>query len=319
MVLFIPTGMNYRTERMPVVTLTLIGINTLVYVVGLICFLATQGDSQEWIVNNLWLTPAESHVWTYLTSMFVHAGLFHLVGNMLFLFLFGCCVEDIVGRWKFLIFYLIGGLVAEFMFIAMSPDHFSDVVPMGGASGAISTCMGMYLMLRARADIEFKYFVWLFFVYIRAGEFTVPAWVAIGFYFLTNLLWAIVGMTASTDHGGVAFGAHVGGFLAGFAIIAIYKWLGGGKQEEEETEPAPIIDDREILAAKQIAAAGALAMTGETPTIFLHDGLAQTGPFTLSQIEAGLRNGTISRDAVYWSEGMTDWQGVSELAGGLPQ
>ncbi len=319
MVLFVPTGMNYRTERWPVVTLTLIGINTVVFVVGLICFLATQGESQEWIADNLWLKPAESLIWTYLTSMFVHEGLFHLLGNMLFLFLFGCCVEDIVGRLKFLIFYLIGGLVAEFMYIAMSPEHFTSTLPLGGASGAISTCMGMYLMLRAKADIEFKYLIWLFFFYIRAGEFTVPAWVAIGFYFLSNLLWAIIGMTASSDHGGVAFGAHVGGFLAGFAIIAIYKWLGGDKKPEEETEPVPIIDTRVILAAKQITAASAMATTGETPSIFLHDGVAQTGPFTLTQIEAGLRDGTISRDAVYWSEGMADWQGVAELAGGLQQ
>ena len=315
MFVFIPTGMNYRTDRMPVVTLTLIGINTLVYVVGLICFLATQGESEEWVMANLWLIPAQSYFWTYLTSMFVHAGLFHLLGNMIFLFLFGCCVEDIVGRLKFLIFYLIGGLVAQFMFIAMSPDHFSDIVPMGGASGAICACMGMYVMLRAGADIEFKYFVWLF-IYIRAGEFTVPAWVAIGFYFLSNLLWAIVGMAASGEHGGVAFGAHVGGFLAGFAIIAIYKWFGGGKkvEEENETETGPIINSREIMAAKQITVSRPQA-TGETPSIFLHDGLNQTGPFTLSQIESGLRNGTISRDIVYWSEGMADWQGVSELAG----
>lgn len=321
MVVFVPTGMNYRTERMPVVTLSLIGVNTLVYVVGFICFFATHGASEDWITDNLWLKPSESHIWTYLTSMFVHAGLFHLLGNMLFLFLFGCCVEDIVGRLKFLIFYLIGGVVAEFMFIAMSPEHFSDKIPMGGASGAICACMGMYLMLRARADIEFKYFIWLF-VYIRAGEFTVPAWVAIGFYFLSNLLWAIVGMTAAADHGGVAFGAHVGGFLAGFAIIGFYKLLGGGKNEVEEEDvrvSGRIIDDQEIAAARQITAAGFQAATGETPSIFLHDGVSQSGPFTLTQIEAGLRNGAISRDAVYWSEGMSDWQTVAELAGGLPQ
>ena len=315
MFVFIPTGMNYRTDRMPVVTLTLIGINTLVYVAGLICFLATQGASQEWIVDNLWLIPAQSYFWTYLTSMFVHENLMHIVGNMIFLFLFGCCVEDIIGRWKFLIFYLIGGLIAEFMFIAMSSDHFSGIMHLGGASGAICACMGMYVMLRAGADIEFKYFVWLF-VYIRAGEFTVPAWVAIGFYFLSNLLWAIVGMAAPGEHGGVAFGAHVGGFLAGFLIIVIYKWFGGDKKvDEEELETVPIINSREIMAAKQIAAVSRPQATGEIPSIFLHDGLNQTGPFTLSQIEAGLRDGTISRDIVCWSEGMADWQGVSELAG----
>jgi membrane associated rhomboid family serine protease len=316
MFFFIPVGMNYRTDRWPVVTLTLIGINTLVYIVSLICFLTTQGDSEKWIMENLWLIPAKSYIWMYLTSMFVHGGIFHLAGNMIFLFLFGSCVEDMIGRLRFAIFYLIGGLAAELVYIAMSPDHFAGTIPMGGASGAISTCMGMYLMLRAGADIDFKYVLWLW-VYIRAGEFSLPAWVVIGFYFLSNLLWAVLGMTDKSDHGGVAFGAHVGGFLAGFAIIGLYKWLGGRKLQEVETEPDLIINPSEIMAARRMTAMVTPVHTGEIPTIFLHDGQAQTGPFTLSQIEAGLRNGTISREAVYWSEGMTEWQGVTELAGGL--
>ncbi len=102
--------------------------------------------------------------------MFVHAGIFHLLGNMIFLFLFGSCVEDLIGRVRFAVFYLVGGLVAELVFIAMSPEHFMTPNPMGGASGAISTCMGMYLLLRADADIEFKYFI-LLFVRFWVGEF----------------------------------------------------------------------------------------------------------------------------------------------------
>ena len=73
-----------------------------------------------------------------------------------------------------------------------TPDHFMSIHPMGGASGAINACMGMYLLLRAGADIEFKYFFWFF--YMRAGEFEIPAWAAISFWFLKDLLWAVLGM-----------------------------------------------------------------------------------------------------------------------------
>src|SRR2546423_748567 len=98
MLILLPVGMNYRTERLPVVTLSLIGVNTLVYLVSLIFFFATDGGSDKWILQNLWLVPSASYPWMYLTQMFVHAGIFHLLGNMLFLFLFGCCVEDMMGR-----------------------------------------------------------------------------------------------------------------------------------------------------------------------------------------------------------------------------
>jgi len=180
---------------------------------------------------------------------------------------------------------------------------------MGGASGAISACMGMYLLLHAGVEIEFKYFVWLF--YFKAGEFEIPAWVAIVFYFLRDLLFAILGMFSSHTGGGVAFGAHVGGFLGGLGLISLYKW---------KTRPPPdpveaaghILDPAKVLAATpQYQSA---ATPAETPTIFLHDGAAQTGPFTLSQVQGMLQHGTVSPQAVYWSEGMEQWQAVTDLS-----
>src|ERR1043166_1422063 len=108
MFIVIPVGMNYQTRRLPIVTFTLIGLNVLVYLISL-AFTLTQGsDAQDWILEHLWLIPALSSWQTYLTSMFVHAGFFHLLGNMLYLFLFGCCVEDIIGRWRFTALYLLG-------------------------------------------------------------------------------------------------------------------------------------------------------------------------------------------------------------------
>jgi len=317
MFIAIPVRMNYRTERLPVVTLSLIGINTLVYLVSLVFFFSTQAESELWIREYLWLIPSQSFLWTYFTSMFVHAGIFHLVGNMLFLFLFGSCVEDIIGRWRFLGYYLAGGFIAELTYIAMTPDHFASMIPMGGASGAISACMGMYLLLRAEAAIEFKYFLWLFFVYARAGEFEIPAWVAITFWFLKDLFWAVLGMVLHERGGGVAFGAHVGGLLGGLALVCLYKWI-GRPREKSSAKPALILDPVTILApaAPQYQPA---ETTGETPTIYLYEAGEQSGPFTLSQIQAALSSGAIGADAVYWSDGMTGWQSVSDLAGGPAQ
>jgi membrane associated rhomboid family serine protease len=311
MIAILPVGMNYRTERLPIVTLSLIGLNTLVYLVSLICALNTGGDSTVWVMSHLWLIPSQSLWWTYFTSMFVHAGIFHLLGNMIYLFLFGCCVEDIIGRARFAAFYLVSGMVAELAYIAFTPAHFTSMVPMGGASGAITACLGMYLLLRANAEIEFKYFVWLFFFYVRVGEFEVPAWVAISFWFANDLLWMVLGFYLNHTGGGTAFGAHVGGFLAGLALVSIYKFI--IKKRE-----APAALDTRIIKPERIRVtlpARRSVATAETPTIFLHDGTQQTGPFTLSQVQAMLRAGEISHESQYWSEGLDDWQNVGELSG----
>jgi membrane associated rhomboid family serine protease len=309
MFIAIPTGMNYRTERLPLVTFSLIGINTLIWIISTICFFNTDGESELWIMRHLWLAPSACTWYAPLTSMFVHAGFFHLFGNMIFLFLFGSCVEDLIGRLRFAVFYFTGGLIAEFVYILMLPDHFHSLHPMGGASGAISACMGMYLLLRAGADIEFKYFFW--FIYIRAGEFEIPAWLAITFWFGKDLLWAVVGMMQKHSGGGTAFGAHVGGFLGGLALVAIYKWISRYREPKDEDESL-IIDPAPMLAAA--AAHHGVEATSETPTIFLHDGTTQTGPFTLTQVQAMLHIGAIGHETQYWSEGLEAWQNVMDLS-----
>lgn len=296
------------------VTFSLIGINTLVWLVSLICNVSTGGDSDTWIYSHLWLVPSNCTWYAPFTSMFVHGGIFHLLGNMLFLFLFGSCVEDMIGRLRFTIFYLVGGLIAEFVFLAMSPAHFQSRIPMGGASGAISACMGMFLLLRADVEIEFKYFFWFFLVYMRAGEFEIPAWIAITFWFGKDLIFAILGMILKTTGGGVAFGAHVGGLLGGLGLVAAYQWL--TRRREEQARPSDLIIDPAAILAPARVPAHFTAPASETPAIFLHDGRDQTGPFTLSHVQAMLHRGEINRDASYWSEGMTDWQSVADLADG---
>jgi len=305
--------MNYETQRFPIVTITLIGINTLVWLVTLIFAIVTGGDSDVWVSQNLWLVPGQWHWWMFLTHMFVHAGIFHLVGNMIYLFLFGCCVEDMVGRLRFIIMYLVGGLIAAFAYIAFSPEHFASMTPMGGASGAISVCLGMYLLLRADSEIEFKYFFvfFLLFIFFRAGEFEIPAWIAIPFWFLKDLVGMITGMYSASNHGGVAFGAHVGGLLAGCAMAGIHKWTTRSQKKEEEVPDSPF----ESLRRQIVPALAAAQQPEEVPTIYLAQGGQQTGPYTVSQIQAMLQLGSIGEDALYWTEGMADWQNISEFNG----
>jgi membrane associated rhomboid family serine protease len=332
MFIVLPVGMNYETKRLPVATFTLMGLNVLVYLISLTCQLSFGENSQDWIYQNLWLIPGTSSATAYLTSMFVHGGFFHLLGNMMFLFLFGCCAEDMIGRARFVIFYLVGGFVAEMVFIASTPDHFSSLMPMGGASGAISACMGMYLLLRAGAEIEFKYFSF-FFMRANAGEFSLPAWVAITFWFLKDLFWMFLGMQSHRRGGGTAFGAHVGGFIGGLALVGVYRLVAQKKElaEEEAAEaeaelveapvaptPQPAPTERKPIRLHTqppwVAPVSAAPPT-ETPTIFLHEHGQQTGPFTLTAVQAMLRQAALSPDTVYWSEGMTDWQSVTDLAG----
>ena len=302
--------MNYRTERMPVVTFALIALNTLVWLVSRIFDYQTDGDSEIWTYQHLWLTPDTSAWYAYITSMFVHAGFFHLFGNMIYLFLFGCCVEDLVGRARYLVFYLVGGFVAELFFIATLPLHFASHVHLGGASGAISACMGMYLCLRADTDITFKYF----YFFLRTGdygEWEIPAWMVIGFWFLEDVFWMVIGMWfPSHQGGGTAFGAHVGGFLAGMALIALFRL--SARNRAADSPPAEILSLEEIRAAATANRPPTAEL--EIPTIYLQADGVQSGPFTLAQIQWRLAQRELSMDARYWCEGMTQWETIQDLA-----
>lgn len=297
--------MNYRTERWPVVTLSLIGINTVLWLASL--FTPTSFDEGNWY-SNMSLTPAESIWYTYITSMFVHYGFMHIFGNMIFLFLFGCCVEDLIGRWRFLALYLLGGLAADFTEIAVTQDHFASSIPSCGASGAISTCMGMYLMLRPEADIEFKYF-WIFFGRFGAGEFEVPAWMAIGFWFLTGFLYMLWDLYHPSRFGGVAYGAHIGGFLAGLAFMGLARFL--PKKADPEADSGQILSPDEIQAA---VPAHPGQHDFDLPSIYLASNGRQTGPFKLAEVQAKLAQNELPPGTLYWSEGMAKWEDVTDLA-----
>lgn len=147
---------------------------------------------------------------TLFTSMFLHGGWMHVLGNMWFLWVFGNNVEDAMGHGRFLVFYLTCGLAAAAAQVAAAPG---SAVPMVGASGAISGVMGAYVVLYPRVRVHTL--VWLVIFLFRAS---IPAWVMLGYWFLLQLLGA--GMEDQV--GGVAVWAHIGGFLAGAALIGLF-------------------------------------------------------------------------------------------------
>ncbi len=150
------------------------------------------------------------------TSMFLHAGLLHLAGNMLFLWIFGDNLEDQLGHLGFLLFYLAAGIAAALAHIAADPG---SAIPTVGASGAIGGVMGGYLLLFPRAKVDI---VLIFVVFFRV--FTVPAWIMLGLWFGMQLF---SGLSTPANGGGVAYWAHAGGFLAGIALT-VPAWLRRG-------------------------------------------------------------------------------------------
>jgi membrane associated rhomboid family serine protease len=148
-----------------------------------------------------------------LTSMFMHGGWLHLIGNMWFLWVFGNNVEDSMGRVRYLVFYLLCGLAAAATQTLLNP---ASPIPMVGASGAISGVMGAYVLLYPRVRVHMLVILVIFITRIQ-----VPAYVMLGYWFLLQLLGGAAAL--GQESGGVAFGAHVGGFVAGALLVGLFK------------------------------------------------------------------------------------------------
>lgn len=160
------------------------------------------------------------HAWTTLfTSMFMHGGWLHLIGNMWFLWIFANNIEDALGSVRFAIFYLVTGLAAVLSHVALDP---TSPYPMVGASGAVSGVMGGYLLLYPRVRIQTLF---VFFIFVRI--IPIPAWFILLEWFAIQLLFAL---TPDPGAGGVAFWAHVGGFVAGVLLIKPFQWIGGRRR-----------------------------------------------------------------------------------------
>jgi membrane associated rhomboid family serine protease len=222
----IPLRDNIPSHRTPVVTVGLIAANILVYVNQLM--LPPQAAVQ--FIHLYGLIPLEisggdllvSHpvplYATVFTSMFVHGGLFHLGGNMLYLWIFGDNVEDRIGRRKFLVFYLLSGLAAAATQIWTDP---ASKIPMVGASGAISGVLGAYLFLFPHARVLTLIPLGFFYRLVE-----VPALIVLGFWIIVQVLNGVG--TLGVQVGGVAWFAHIGGFVAGLVMVVLF--AGGRKR-----------------------------------------------------------------------------------------
>ncbi|MHB1390447.1 MAG: rhomboid family intramembrane serine protease [Thermoleophilia bacterium] len=217
----LPLKDNIPTERVPVITMLLIAINVLVFLYesslgqGLDRFLATYGMTPYEISHGVSLLPRQVPVFaTLFTSMFLHAGILHLGGNMLFLWIFGNNVEDSMGRFRFIIFYFMCGLVASTAQILVDP---ASQIPNVGASGAIAGVLGGYILLFPRARVTTLVFLGFFITFIE-----LPAALVLFFWMALQVFSGVTGLYSSMAAGGVAYFAHIGGFIVGLLSISFF-------------------------------------------------------------------------------------------------
>jgi membrane associated rhomboid family serine protease len=208
----IPLRSTERVYSTAVVTASLIGLNTLVFLYE--WHLPTVGDFNEFVMR--WgIVPDHVQIITLFTSMFLHGGWLHLIGNMLYLWVFGRNIEDLIGGGKFLLFYLICGLAAGVTQVIAS---YNSVTPTIGASGAIAGVMGAYLIKFPRARVITLVVFIVFFTTLE-----IPAALLLLFWFAMQFLSG-VGSLGENDYtgGGTAWFAHIGGFLTGMLLIRLF-------------------------------------------------------------------------------------------------
>jgi membrane associated rhomboid family serine protease len=218
----IPIKDNVPTRSFPIVTAALIAINVAVWIfyeVPNLDHAVMELAYQPCEVTNSCPVVGQDWEVTAFTSMFLHGDWLHIGGNMLFLWIFGNNVEDAMGRVRYLIFYLLGGLAATALqtVITLSVGTPAEAqIPNLGASGAISAVLGAYLVLLPRASVVTVIFVLIIFI----REF--PAWLFLGFWFLLQLWSGGFSLLQPEQGGGVAFFAHIGGFVFGLAAVLLF-------------------------------------------------------------------------------------------------
>lgn len=212
-----PIGDDNSTRKTaPVVVYALIALNVAVFFAEL-----NGGDPfiVRWafVPRRFLADPAGGFV-TVFTSMFMHGGWMHLGGNMLYLWIFGDNVEDRFGHMKFLVFYLLCGIAATFAQMAFNPG---SNVPNVGASGAIAGVLGAYILLFPGARVR---------VLMGRGVVPMPALVVIGLWIILQLVSGIGSIAPTTDTGGIAYMAHIGGFAAGFVLTLVLRGNRGAQE-----------------------------------------------------------------------------------------
>jgi membrane associated rhomboid family serine protease len=227
----LPIQDEIRAHRFPFVNYSLIALNIIVFILELMA-----GPNLETALYEIALIPANvttgfdlGDLKAIFTSMFLHAGLSHLLGNMIYLWIFGDNVEDRIGHFWYLVFYLAGGIVAAFAHVALNPN---SVIPTVGASGAIAAVLGAYLILFPQVKV-LTFFPIGFFLLLTL----LPASLLLGFWFVLQLFNGLLTLGLA-DMGGTAFWAHIGGFVFGVLVA----WLINAKQLGEPINSWTSID-----------------------------------------------------------------------------
>jgi membrane associated rhomboid family serine protease len=211
----IPYKDDNPTATFPYFTIAFIALNTLVFFWQVVA----PGGLMEGVFSYgavpIAILNFESHqpvhpVVTIFTAMFMHGGVLHLAGNMLYLWIFGNNIEDMLGHFRFVVFYVLGGVVAAYAHALSSPD---SIIPMVGASGAVAAILGAYLLLFPRASVYTIIFLGFFVQVVR-----LPALIVIGFWAIIQFVNGIIEKDVMAG-GGVAWFAHIGGFL--FGVLAV--------------------------------------------------------------------------------------------------
>ncbi len=218
------------SQRFPIVNYTLIGLCSAVFFLelragaGLEDLLQLHGliPSRFYVLAQRWAIDQPTLYVPFVSSIFLHAGVMHFLGNMLFLWIFGDNVEDRLGHWNYALFYLAGGVAAGLAHVVSNPE---STIPTIGASGAISAVMGAYLLLYPRAKI-----VSIVIVFFFIRTVTVPAVIYLLFWFGLQVLFGTAA-AAAPDQGGVAWWAHAGGFAFGAGtVLLLGLWVRPAKQ-----------------------------------------------------------------------------------------
>jgi membrane associated rhomboid family serine protease len=205
------------TRRFPVLTVSIIVVNVIAFGYEL---LAEAGGTLEQTFYTMGVVPFEvtnnfgpAVALSFLTSMFLHGGFMHIIGNMLYLWIFGNNVEDSMGRGRFLVFYLLAGSLAGAAQVLANPN---SLLPSIGASGAIAGVLGAYIVLFPKARVQTLIFLGYF---ARVAQ--LPALLVLGFWFVLQLFNGLLAF-GMTQTGGVAWFAHVGGFVAGLLLVRLF-------------------------------------------------------------------------------------------------
>ena len=199
----------------PYVTYGIIAINILVFVIQFNLGISSQ-MAEENFIYTFGFIPANFSFITIFTSMFLHGGFSHIMGNMWFLWVFGDNVEGVLGHAKYALFYILCGVAATISQLLINP---ASTIPMVGASGAIAGVLGMYMIRFPKANVHVFAFIIIFFT-----TFRIPALFVLGFWFFNQLTNGLGSLGFNTT-GGVAWFAHIGGFIAGIMLNQAFKHI----------------------------------------------------------------------------------------------